>query len=201
MKKGTIIIFLLITGGIVLGGTAYATITQTTITNSGITTPTITTNSCTGCGGTEGSYSIYTQIINKSLSISNGGTGAAYDLFVSNNGSLIFDTGSSFFVKTDSLGNIVEKLNNADYAVARTDAQSANGYYQIGYASDNGTIYIFKNDVLLTTKVMGTGTNQNGCANGGNTPSIAISPNGKILAFACDDSTIADTRIYEWQGS
>lgn len=204
-KQSLIILGIIIAGSI--SSIAYAT--STVITDSGITTSSLTTNSltvnglCTGCGG-EGSFTHYSLIINKTLTRLSGTTNnGIVEALIANDASsqLRYESGTGVLFFIDPSGNLINAYENSYSFLATALHQSQTGIYKIAWADNNGTIYIYKNNVFLQSISIGITNGKNGFIGAADESMINISPNGEYIILGGIDTTNSNVRFNIWQGS
>lgn len=201
MKKQSILILL-----IILGGSSASIIyaSGTTITNTSVTTPTLNavnvniSGTCTGCGGGEGSFTVYSLVLNKTVTGTSGNNGVFTQ--VSTNGSSISSDSSSItsIIKLD--GTIVSTTTTPNTYQSATSPniqdQSLNGKYMIITNNSGPSLDVYKNQALLQQITIDT------THSFFNTSiSIGISQDGKYIVLYGDDKSNSIDHIQVWQGT
>lgn len=202
-KKQLILIILILGTGSILG-TVYAS--GTIITNTSVTTTTLNavnlvlSGTCTGCGGGEGSFTTYSTILNTTVT---GTTrSAASNLLVSDNGTVFgLDVGHVASLITIN-GIVQQQISSIDNMATihgyQNIAQSPTGKYKAILDDAIPLIHVYKNDIPL----LNLGFNSTQFFTGGaDTPAIAISSNGKYIAFWAENADTNTVRLIVFQGS
>ena len=186
---------------LVLGGlisVAYAS--STIITDTGITTTNLTIlGTCTGCGGTEGTFSSWTSVFNNTVTGSSGCTGAT--ISVNNTGTVIFEDACPNTFIVDPSGNNIQKIVNPLISTPAPSqmSQSVNGLYQV--ALNTNAIKVYKNNVLVQTVGLRLANFAGGSISGGGPVGMAISPNGQFIAVQGEDVGTLLDRLVILKGS
>ena len=194
-KTTTTIIGMLVLGGLI--SVAYAS--TTIITDTGITTTNLTIlGTCTGCGGTEGTFTTYTTLFNGTIAGSAGCTGSS--IYVNNTGTVIFEDAcpNTFVVQpsgtTSNIPTALIATPTSSYI-----SQSVNGLYQIGL--DTNTVQVFKNNAIVQKIGLKLSNFHGSHISGGDPVSIAISPNGKYIAIQGEDVGALLDRVVIFKGA
>lgn len=207
MNRQNIIILSIIAIGSV-SSIAYAT--STVISDSGITTPSLTattvnvTGTCVGCGGAEANYSTWTLQYNKTYG-SAGFTGGPKKSMVDNNGYVFTaNRGDGLVFLLNPSGTIISTVfNAANYIGMDADlVQSETGFYRAVFDGSNGTIYLYKNNLVTKTFAGGNCDDCNGFYHFTGNGALAISPNGQYFVISGENSTNdGTTRVLLYKGS
>jgi len=192
------LIAIIILAGIGSIGTVLA-YTGTITANQGSFNNVLVTGTCTGCGANEGSFTTWTTLTNTTVgtvSVSN-----VNNVIVSNGGSILAETvdckDAYFFINA----TVIKTTNSLSLCPANQDStdQSMTGEYQIIYDADRtNNIYIYKNNILQTTKTISTADFSGGVLS---STGIGISPNGKYIVVYGIDTGAAAQRLIVLQGS
>jgi hypothetical protein len=196
MKRQTIFIIAILAVGI--SGIAYAT--GTVITDTYIVTPTLNattinvSGTCNGCGVSEGSYSTYSLFLNKTVA------GSTFDypgnIEIGTDGSTYYGSLSGNTYLINPSGVIVGESIFTTAAVGTNIVQSVSGEYKI-LQDNNGTVGVFKNNVLLQSITADTTHSFNSATSF----MSSISPNGQYVVLTGQDENGANIHIQLWKGS
>lgn len=190
MNRQNILIILIIATGSTLGGLAYG------VTNGAIIVGDLTvTDLCIGCDKSETDYTTYNLVLNETITGTVGWNGNHINL--SNDRSLIGVDQGKYIYEINSGGTVQYATQNSEMEQGKIlgdgiSSSSSSGKYKVA-TFNNGTLSVFKNDVLLQHLTITKFS-----SNGG---TIAISPDGKYIAFQGDDTSSIIDRIQIWQGS
>jgi len=192
MNRQSLLIIAIIAGGSILSGLAYG------VTNGSIVVGNITvTSTCSGCATVEGTYSSWAVSLNSTIAGSNGNpvmalqTGTDGSVIVSNTNDRVA------IVKLDgTVVTVTTTPSNADNNGQQSSAQSLSGTYKAILTSAGVTVY--KNNTLLTTIGI-KAANFQGSTLG--TVSVSISPDGKYISLAGEDTGAALDRVVILTGS
>lgn len=207
MKKQTLAIISIIAIGSL---TSIVSATSTSISDSGITTPALTTNtltvtgSCSGCGGGSGSFTLYSTVLNQTISGTDGSTPIL--ILINDTGSIIAETNFQTEISLNSNGNKIFVFNQPQTTLGTPFnpmmVQSLDGRYIAVINQTNNDIYVWKDHQLLQT--IGINISQ-WCPTGGvlsnGRQAIAISPNAKFIGLFGEDSSCSIQRIITLEGT
>jgi len=187
-----LLIIAIIAGGSVLSGLAYG-VSNGTIVVGDLTV----TGTCSGCGVVEGGYTTWAVSLNSTIAGTNGNPVMA--LQTSTDGSVIVSNTNDkvAIVKLDgTVVTVTTTPSNFDNTGQQSSAQSLSGTYKAILTSAGVTVY--KSNTLLTTIGI-KAANFQGSTLG--TVSVSISPDGKYISLAGEDTGAALDRVVILTGS